>query len=144
MIGITPDAFNFKGINCLFPPIKSCSKSPVTERRAYCTGIFLTAITIKIQATITSNQTIISKTISIGPPLSLVTTEENSWINACGILATIPTKINSEIPLPIPLSVIFSPNHIAKTVPVVSIITDENMNDGELNPNKKASAGNVL
>src|SRR5690554_7630389 len=36
----------------------------------------------------------------------------------------IPIIINNDIPFPIPLSVIFSPNHIAKMVPVVRINTE--------------------
>ena len=42
-----------------------------------------------------------------------------------GILATIPIIIISEIPFPIPLSVIFSPSHITNMVPAVRIITEE-------------------
>ena len=33
--------------------------------------------------------------------------------------------ISIEIPFPIPLSVIFSPNHIQKTVPAVSMIMED-------------------
>jgi hypothetical protein len=40
--------------------------------------------------------------------------------------------IKSEIPFP-PLSVIFSPNHMANIVPVTKIITEENKNSKELN-----------
>ena len=52
----------------------------------------------------------------------------------------IPTIINNEIPLPIPLSVIFSPNHIAKMVPVTKMITEEIINKGPL-PMTKALSG---
>ena len=45
--------------------------------------------------------------------------------NALGKVAIIPTIINNDIPLPIPLSVIFSPNHIAKIVPVTKITIEE-------------------
>jgi hypothetical protein len=45
---------------------------------------------------------------------------------------------------PIPLSVIFSPNHMANIVPVTKIITEENKNSKELNPNKNALLGKVL
>ena len=38
----------------------------------------------------------------------------------------IPTMINNEIPFPIPLSVILSPNHIAKIVPVVNVTQARN------------------
>ncbi len=34
-----------------------------------------------------------------------------------------PAKMRSEIPLPMPRSVICSPTHIMKAVPVVSVIT---------------------
>ena len=37
-----------------------------------------------------------------------------------GILATMPAKIISEIPFPIPLSLICSPSHMRKAVPAVS------------------------
>ena len=57
-----------------------------------------------------------------------------------GSVAIIPTIIKSEIPLPIPLSVIFSPNHIANIVPVTRIITEEMMNKGPL-PKIKALSG---
>ena len=46
-------------------------------------------------------------------------------ITDAGIRAMIPTIINKEIPLPIPLSVIFSPNHIANTHPVTKIIIED-------------------
>ena len=35
----------------------------------------------------------------------------------------IPTKINNDIPLPIPISVIFSPNQTVNIAPVVNINT---------------------
>src|SRR5574337_700908 len=47
---------------------------------------------------------------------------------APGRPATIPAKISSEIPLPIPRSVICSPSHIRNSVPAVSPTTDENTN----------------
>jgi hypothetical protein len=55
-------------------------------------------------------------------------------------ITSIPTMIKSEIPFPIPLSVIFSPNHMANIVPVTKI-TEENKNSKELNPNKNALLG---
>ena len=41
---------------------------------------------------------------------------------ALGISATIPEKIIKDIPLPIPLKVICSPNHIKKVVPATKDI----------------------
>ena len=40
--------------------------------------------------------------------------------NALGISATIPENIIKDIPLPIPLDVICSPNHIKKVVPATN------------------------
>ena len=54
--------------------------------------------------------------------------------------AIIPTVINKEIPFPIPLSVIFSPNHIAKIQPVTRIITDGIIKNGPL-PKTNAASG---
>ena len=42
--------------------------------------------------------------------------------SALGISATIPEKIIKEIPLPTPLKVICSPNHIKKVVPATKEI----------------------
>ena len=72
-----------------------------------------------------NNQITSSIKIIIRPPFDSVTLETYSWMNDAGKVAIIPTIINNEIPLPIPLSVIFSPNHIAKTQPVTRMITDE-------------------
>ncbi len=56
------------------------------------------------------------------------------------MVAMIPIIINNDIPFPIPLSVIFSPNHIAKTVPVTKIITDGMIKVNPL-PNTNALSG---
>ena len=42
--------------------------------------------------------------------------------SACGRRATIPIMMISEIPLPIPLSVIFSPSHMMNMVPAIRIV----------------------
>ena len=49
----------------------------------------------------------------------------NVVTNALGISATIPAKIIKEIPFPIPLCVICSPNHIKKIVPATIVVTVE-------------------
>ena len=68
----------------------------------------------------------ISIKIIITPPApAFVVFATNSCKNAAGKLAIIPTVINNEIPLPTPLSVIRSPNHIAKIVPAVKIMIDD-------------------
>ena len=45
------------------------------------------------------------------------------WMAACGMRATMPAKMISEMPLPMPRSVICSPSHMMKAVPAVSVIT---------------------
>ena len=54
-----------------------------------------------------------------------------SWMNDPGKSAKIPTIIKIEIPFPIPLSVIFSPNHIANTEPAtrITILGNQNIID---------------
>ncbi len=52
--------------------------------------------------------------------MSPVLALENMRTAASGISVTIPAKIISEMPLPIPRSVICSPSHMMKAVPVVS------------------------
>ncbi len=42
---------------------------------------------------------------------------------ACGTRATMPAKMISEMPLPMPRSVICSPSHMMKAVPAVRVIT---------------------
>ena len=43
--------------------------------------------------------------------------------SAAGNSATMPAKMISEMPLPMPRAVICSPSHIRNTVPPVSVIT---------------------
>ena len=46
---------------------------------------------------------------------------------ALGISATIPENIINDIPFPIPLCVICSPNHIKKIVPATKVMTVVNL-----------------
>ena len=79
-----------------------------------------------------TNHTASSITTIIKPPLLSETLETRFWVNESGKVATIPTVIRSDIPFPIPLSVIFSPSHIAKIQPVTRIIIDDKTNIGVL------------
>ena len=54
IIGITPEALSFKGINCLAPNI-FFSYSPDAVLRAYWTGIFRTAITSSTLSSMITN-----------------------------------------------------------------------------------------
>ena len=51
----------------------------------------------------------------------------NVAAKARGISATIPENIIKDIPLPIPLWVICSPNHIRKIVPATKVMTVVNL-----------------
>ena len=57
--------------------------------------------------------------IDISPVANLWTV----WITVNGNLDIIPPNIISDIPFPIPFSVICSPNHIRKAVPAVKVNT---------------------
>ena len=47
----------------------------------------------------------------------------NVWMTARGNPTTMPEKMMSDMPLPMPRSVICSPSHMTKHVPVVSVST---------------------
>ncbi len=55
-------------------------------------------------------------------PLAVWKRALTSANRAWGRRATIPIMIISEIPLPIPLSVIFSPSHMMNMVPAMRIV----------------------
>src|SRR5690554_4048792 len=80
IIGITPDAFSFNGMNWRAPKI-FFSKPPEAVLRAYCTGIFRTAITSMIESRIITNQRTNSIRIIINPPLDSTTLDTNSCAN---------------------------------------------------------------
>ena len=62
-------------------------------------------------------------TLEMAPVLPISKVEAK----ALGISATIPEKIIKEIPFPIPLAVICSPNHITRIVPVSKVIVVTNL-----------------
>ena len=125
MIGITPAVFTFNGIYwrappyCLFPTI----------RLAYCTGTFRVPCTRSIAAAITANKKIISIRNITRPPCLEAKRLVNSAAKASGKRAIIPTRIINEIPFPIPLSVIRSPNHLINILPAASTIVEETINN---------------
>jgi hypothetical protein len=74
--------------------------------------------TTPVTSTTTANTMIAAKTV-IAP----VRTSSSVPPIAAGSPATIPAKMIMEMPLPMPRSVICSPSHMRKSVPVVSVIT---------------------
>ena len=69
--------------------------------------------------TIISNPT----TVSTRGDNTLSCTSRIELMTAPGMPTTIPANISSEIPFPIPRSLICSPTHIRKAVPAVNVIT---------------------
>ena len=61
----------------------------------------------------------------INPEIAPVFPSSKVVTKALGISATIPENIIKEIPLPIPLCVICSPNHIKNIVPATIVVTVE-------------------
>ena len=47
----------------------------------------------------------------------------HAWINAAGRRATMPMVMMSEMPLPMPRSVIWSPSHMSSIVPASMLMT---------------------
>ena len=58
----------------------------------------------------------------------------NSWAMPCGILATMPAMMISEMPLPMPRLVICSPSHIRNMVPptIEMTVVTRNMRPGSM------------
>ena len=67
-----------------------------------------------------------------------VLVNSNVLPRALGSPATIPAKIIIEIPLPIPLSVICSPNHTKNIVPLTKVIMAVNLN---IRPGSRTNPG---
>ena len=120
MIGMTPAIEIFSGMCVLCPPYIFRP----TTRFAYCTGILRSAsfivttkpIAMTAIARIATNVTTDWKD-TLSPENSVACNERI----IAGPRETIPVKMISEIPLPIPFSVISSPSHIKNAVPAVSV-----------------------
>ena len=70
----------------------------------------------------TRNSSASSRISMMALPLAVWKRALTSANSAWGRRATIPIMIISEIPLPIPLSVIFSPSHMMNMVPAMRIV----------------------
>ena len=124
MMGITLAAFTFSGIYCRAPPY---CLLPII-RFAYCTTTLRVPCTNRIAPAITSNKNSISNKNMTKPPDFSVTRDVNSSKSECGNRAMIPIKMINEMPLPIPLSVMRSPNHSTNMLPPAMIIVEEILN----------------
>lgn len=129
MIGITPAELILIGINAI---------SPFVEVPLFWIGIFLVApVTAMINKMIAMYRAI--NPTKFSNPTKIVEVDDRStkidhvcW-NWYGIAETIPAKIISDTPLPIPFLVIWSPNHIVTIVPAIRIkIINDVLNTPEI------------
>jgi len=118
MGGMTPDVLILRGRCVVCPPY---ILRP-TMRLAYCTGILRCPVSMKTMAPTTATMKTARK-MTARIPISPVATRRNVFRTPSGPRQTMPAKMMSEIPLPIPRSVICSPSHMMKAVPAVSVMT---------------------
>jgi hypothetical protein len=116
--GITPELLILSGKWVLCPPYM---RRPTT-RLAYWTGIRRCPCSTKMMIPTTATMST-SSVITRKMPISPVDNSWKVWPMATGIRQTMPEKMMSEIPLPIPRSVICSPSHMMKAVPAVRVMT---------------------
>ena len=90
-------------------------------RLAYCTGILRTAWVMTTTAAITPtiSATTPSATSGASVPARILS---NAASTAFGAPPRMFTKMMSEMPLPMPCSVIFSPSHMTRMVPAVCVM----------------------
>ena len=114
--GITPPALTLSGMWVDWPPI---TRRPTT-RLAYCTGMRRSPRSTRTMNATTAIIITISE-ISVSALHSRVTKTFCRYsAMAFGRPTTMPAKMISDMPLPMPRSVICSPSHMMKAVPVVS------------------------
>ena len=81
-----------------------------------------------MKTTKVSTATIITSTARITPvEIAPVRPDSKNCASARGSSATMPTKMMSEMPLPMPRAVICSPSHIRNIVPPTSVMTQDAM-----------------
>src|SRR5271163_3426778 len=117
--GITPPEFTRSGRYVICPPI---TFRPIT-RFAYCTGIRrCPPSTNTMKATTASISTIKpTRMIPASDPHSPLVVFKYRSCTAFGNPTTMPAKIISDIPFPMPRSLICSPSHMMNADPVVSV-----------------------
>ncbi len=98
-----------------------------TTRLAYCTGMRRCPPSTKtINATtptINASNRMVKNGVSTVPPQAPILTFSHRSKTARGKPTTMPTKMMSDMPLPMPRSLICSPSHMMKAEPVVSVNT---------------------
>ena len=99
-----------------------------TTRLAYCTVTRRWPRSMKTTAPITTTMTTVSR-IRVNSPIAPLRIWSRVVSTAVGRPTTMPAKMINDIPLPTPRSVICSPSHMMKPVPVVSVRTVMRRND---------------
>ena len=118
MIGMTPAELTRRGTKLFCP---SRIRPRPTTFRGICTGIFRAPIVINTTAAVIPTSTTTRPTrakIVICPAVN----DSHVRPTAAGKPSMMEKKIRSDIPLPIPCSVICSPSHITKIAPTVSVM----------------------
>ena len=118
MGGMTPDVLILSGRCVVCPPYIFLP----TIRFAYCTGMRRCPVSMNTMTPTTATMKTARK-ITARIPISPVDTSRKVLITPSGPRQTMPAKMMSEMPLPIPRSVICSPSHMMKAVPAVSVMT---------------------
>jgi hypothetical protein len=116
MIGITPAELMRSGMK-LFCPSRTRPR-PITLR-GICTGILRAAMVMA--ATPATTTTITRSMMTANQLITPVVTCSHVVTSAPGKPWMIEKKISSDMPLPMPRSVICSPSHITNTAPIVRI-----------------------
>ncbi len=119
MTGMTPAWLTLSGMYVEEPP----NILRPTIRRAYCTGIRRWACSMKMTAAMMIRPTATTM-LNVSQPLVWRTAHSEA-----GKVATTWVKISSDMPLPMPRSVISSPSHMITAVPAVIVITMISMVD---------------
>ena len=114
MIDITPAIFTLIGINEVCPP--TIILLPPASLFEYCTGMRLSPSDTKTTKTITTNK-IARITTILTQPIALPEAAVIRLLTPVPKPERILAKMMNDAPLPIPISVNFSPNHIIKIVP---------------------------
>ena len=117
--GMTPPVFTFSGMCVLEPPY--CRRP--TTRLAYCTVIRRWPRSTKMIAPITTTAIATQEDDAQQTDLAGLHLVERGQHAPSGSSTTMPAKISSDMPLPMPRSVICSPSHMMNIVPVVSVST---------------------
>ena len=113
MTGMTPAWLTFSGMYVEVPPY---IRRPIM-RLAYCTGIRRWACSTNTTPTMISRPAISTATNVVAPRLCRI------WLPWAGSEAAIEVKISTDMPLPMPRSVISSPSHMITAVPAVIVTT---------------------